>query len=223
MRVNPIQTQRVTPKDFERDVSARKFRRSLDDHPQAFIRLFAILNDPENARMLVKVSERGRPALEGIIKLVENEPSIEKILKAGPSEYHFRRAVGVAIKLKIEKLGWCTTGRKNTVRGARYFTKAEIYEKVQPHTPSTLKKHVVSTPSATETDKSTVSESEIPETRSGLFRNAMTVMTLTASALVVIGGVTLLNGGRVVLGIIMLTIAALVCVIRLSLGDAHGN
>jgi hypothetical protein len=34
----------------------------------------------------------------------------------------------VAVKLKMGRLGWRTTGRKGTVRRARYFTKAEHYE-----------------------------------------------------------------------------------------------
>ena len=32
------------------------------------------------------------------------------------------------MKLKMARLGWRTTGRKGTVRRARYFTEAEHYE-----------------------------------------------------------------------------------------------
>lgn len=211
--MSPIETQQVGPEDFERDVHARKFRNQIVAHPQAFRQLLATVNDPQNARMLVKVSEHDRPALEGIISLVENEPSIEKILKAGESEYHFRRAVGVAIKLKMEKLGWCTTGKKKSVRGARYFTKAEVYVKVPTPKLSKSTGHVIPTPSATETNKSMVPESEIPITKIGLLRSRITVMTLAASVLVTIGGVTLLYDGRLALGITMLATAVMICAI----------
>ncbi len=209
MEPNPIMTRHVTPQDFERDISARKFRNEIGKHPQAFNRLFAVLNNPDNEKKLVEASECGRSALEGIIDLVETEPEIEKILKARPKENHFRRAVGVAIKLKIEKLGWSTTGRKSTIRGARYFTKAEIY-KVQSQ--GTAFKPEDKTGHATtqrqrSLDHSTVNP-ETPTNRTSL-RNVMLVVNLVAGILVAIGGVILLSEDQTTIGGLM--IAAAVC------------
>ncbi len=65
------------------------------------------------------------PALSGVVRLLESDDAIEPVLASGPRGHRFRQTVGVAIRLKMEKLGWNSSGRKGVVRGARYFTKAE--------------------------------------------------------------------------------------------------
>jgi hypothetical protein len=51
------------------------------------------------------------------------------VLELGSAGHRFRQAVGVAVRLKMEALGWSTTGRKAAVPGAHYFTKAECYSR----------------------------------------------------------------------------------------------
>jgi hypothetical protein len=113
--------------DFGRDPHAAKYRGELDAHPDAFERLFALLNDPANEQRLIDAEMHNLPALSGVVRFIETEPAIERVLAGGSSGFRFRQTVGVAIKLKMAKLGWRTTGRKGTVKGAKHFTKAEHY------------------------------------------------------------------------------------------------
>ena len=113
--------------DFTDDPHATRYRDELDRHPEAFRRLFALLNDPTNEQRLVDAEMHRLPALCGVVRFIESDPAIEPVLAEGRGAHRFRQTVGVAVKLKMAKLGWRTTGRKGTVRGATYFTKAEHY------------------------------------------------------------------------------------------------
>jgi len=118
------------------DAHASKYRAELDSHPVAFRRLLEVLNDPANEQRLVDAEVHGMPALAGVVRFVESDPDIAQVLHRGSQSNRFRQTVGVAVKLKMAKLGWATTGRKGSVRGALHFTKAEHYEprrEVAPH------------------------------------------------------------------------------------------
>jgi hypothetical protein len=119
-------------RDFLDDPHASRYRGELDVHPDAMRRLIALLNEPANEQRLLDAETHGMPALAGIAPQVEGEPLIETILRSGTDGMRFRQTVGVAVKLKMARLGWRTTGRKGTVRGARYFTKAERYRAEAP-------------------------------------------------------------------------------------------
>lgn len=113
--------------DFNRDSHATKYRGEIDARPEAFDRLFGLLNDPANEQRLADAEMLGLPALTGVVRFIEADPTIAQALETGGNR--FRQTVGVAIRLKMEQLGWRKTGRKRTVRGSRHFTKAERYFK----------------------------------------------------------------------------------------------
>lgn len=113
--------------DFAADAHAAKYRGEIGRRPEAWLRLFSILNDPENERRLTDAEMHGFPALCGVARFVETDPVISSTLADSGSSLRLRQAIGVAIKLKMAKLGWRPTGRKGAVRGSRYFTKAEHY------------------------------------------------------------------------------------------------
>jgi hypothetical protein len=123
-----IPSRRLREADFSDDSHAAKYRGELNAHPDAMRRLIELLNDPANEQRLVDAEAHGMPALAGVVRYVEGDPAIEKVLKIGQKSHRFRQTVGVAIKLKMTRLGWRTTGRKGAVTKARYFTKAEHYE-----------------------------------------------------------------------------------------------
>ena len=125
------QDRRLSLTDFAGDSHAAKYQGELAAHPEAFGVLVELLNDPANEQRLVDAELHGMPALAGVVRYVESDVDIAKILATGARSYRFRQTVGVAIKLKMERLGWTTTGRKGTVKGARHFTKAERYESRQ--------------------------------------------------------------------------------------------
>lgn len=113
--------------DFKRDSHAAKYVVELDCRPEAADRLLRLLNDPANEQRLVDAEMNGMPALAGVARFLEDDPVIGEVLDTDPASLRFRQAVGVAIKLKMAKLGWRTTGTKGAVRGSRHFTKAERY------------------------------------------------------------------------------------------------
>ena len=113
--------------DFKRDAHAAKYVIELDCRPEAADRLFGLLNEPANEQRLVDAEMLGLPALAGVARFLEDDPAIGEVLETDPASLRFRQAVGVAIKLKMAKLGWRTTGTKGAVRGSRHFTKAERY------------------------------------------------------------------------------------------------
>ena len=115
--------------DFDRDPHAAKYRGEIDARPEVFDRLFDLLNDSANAQRLVDAEMLGLPALAGIARFVEADPVIARTLEPDQGGNRFRQTVGVAVRLKMELMGWQKTGRKGTVRGSRCFTKAERYVK----------------------------------------------------------------------------------------------
>ncbi|MDQ3310934.1 MAG: hypothetical protein M3501_03520 [Actinomycetota bacterium] len=117
----------LTRNDFATDTHAAKYRSTLDGHSIATGRLIEILNEPANEQRLVDAELDGRPALSGVVRYVEGDDAIREILETGSDGHRFRQAVGVAVRLKMERLGWATTGTKGSVRGARHFKKAERY------------------------------------------------------------------------------------------------
>ena len=117
--------------DFKCDSHAAKYVVELDARPQASARLFGLLNLPANEQRMLDAELNGMPALAGVARILEEEPEIAEVLEGGSVSLRFRQAVGVAIKLKMAKLGWQTTGKKGAVKGARHFTKAERYEQQQ--------------------------------------------------------------------------------------------
>ena len=127
MSMTTASTRDISQHDFLDDPHASRYRDELTRRPEAFVRLFALLNDPANEQRLMDAEMHQLPALCGIVRFIETDPTIRSVLDEGPSGHRFRQTVGVAVKLKMAKLGWKTTGRKGTIRGGEHFTKAEHY------------------------------------------------------------------------------------------------
>lgn len=116
---------RVDRTAFEIDRYATRFLGAIDAQPAVADRLFALLNDPANERRLGDASADGRPAVSGIARLLASDPVIGGALQ-NRADHRLRQLIGVAVRLKMERLGWATTGRKATV-GSRHIGKAEVY------------------------------------------------------------------------------------------------
>ena len=110
---------------FEVDRYATRFLGAIDAQPAVADRLFALLNDPANEQRLDDAAADGRPAVSGIARLLASDPVIGGALE-NRADHRLRQLIGVAVRLKMERLGWATTGRKATV-GSRYIGKAELY------------------------------------------------------------------------------------------------
>lgn len=129
MTTRTFASRQLSQDDFAADRHAARYRKEFELHSAAMQRLLQLLNAPDSERRLQDAELRhGLPALAGVVEDVERDAAIEAVLRSGSDGYRFRQTVGVAVKLKMARLGWRTTGRKGTVRRARYFTKAEHYE-----------------------------------------------------------------------------------------------
>jgi len=129
-------TPTITAQHFLADTHAAKYRDVVDSHPEAFGRVIAILNDAHQQEQLVAAERFGHPALSGIVRAVEGDEIVAQSL-ASPASLRFRQAVGVALRLTMEALGWATTGKKGPVRGATHFKRSERYaEPTSPGLPS---------------------------------------------------------------------------------------
>ena len=73
----------------------------------------------------------GRPALSGVVRDIEVDEVVAPVLASADS-LRFRQAVGVAVRLTMETMGWATTGKKGPVRGSAYFRTSERYASPAP-------------------------------------------------------------------------------------------
>lgn len=122
----------LSTKDFDHDLHAAKYRGDIDAHSEAFNRLFALLNDYDNEHRLASAEIHGFPALAGVVRLIEADPAIARALENDQDGQRFCQAVGVAIRLKMEKIGWAAVGMNGIIRGSSYFTEAERFIKEPP-------------------------------------------------------------------------------------------
>lgn len=119
----------LTLAHFRLDPHAAKYLPELENRPQAGERLLVILNAGDSARLLIHEADRGDPPLDGLVRRIEADPEIRPILASGPQGHRFRQTVGVAIRLRMEQLGWQTTRSKGVVRGAEFFKRAQRYSR----------------------------------------------------------------------------------------------
>lgn len=101
-------TRALRPEAFREDPDAARFASALEADPAAFAELLAVLNDVEGERALEHAARRGEPALRGILADLGSRPAL---VAAVTGDGRFRQAVGVAVRLKMERLGWRPEGR----------------------------------------------------------------------------------------------------------------
>jgi hypothetical protein len=124
----------ITLEDFLADAHATRYRDVIQNFPEAFARLLQILNDPDQqAQLMAAEATYHHAALSGVVGVIEADERIAAAL-ASAGGTRFRQAVGVAVRMTMEALGWSKTGQKGPVRGARTFIRAERY--APPATPT---------------------------------------------------------------------------------------
>lgn len=120
-------SRELSAADFAEDFHAAKYRDEFVRHPEALLRLLSILNEPNNERRLADAEMHGLPALCGVTRFIEADPIIVRVLADNEASLRLRQTIGVAVKLKMAKLGWKPTGRKGATKGSQHFTRAEHY------------------------------------------------------------------------------------------------
>ncbi len=147
-------TIRVTRKEFLQDRQGRTFSDVLDDSDQPFDDVLEFFNEGERQRRMEEAEiHHDRPALSGVIREFESQPAIDRFLETQDPRrtQRLRQAVGVLVRIVMERRGWRKTGKKGSLgvraaiaKGTRtpgayhntgglafWFLRAERYELIE--------------------------------------------------------------------------------------------
>jgi hypothetical protein len=103
--------------EFLADFQGSRFRNEYAGWPVDFESLLRQLDEPAWVEKMVTASRLKRPALAGIVTDVETRSDVESFMKTTDAHEtrRFRQAVGVGIRIAMERLGWRTTGKKGSL------------------------------------------------------------------------------------------------------------
>ncbi len=138
---------RVTRKDFLDDRQGKTFADVVNDADQPFDVILDFFNDANRQRRMEESElQHDRSPLAGVVRELEALPAIDKFLGDAQVRRNtrFRQAIGVLVRIIMERRGWKKTGRKgslgvraskaentpahNTGGLAFWFLRAERYE-----------------------------------------------------------------------------------------------
>jgi hypothetical protein len=139
---------RVTRNDFLKDRQGKTFADVVNDPQQPFDELLEFFNNADRQRRMDEAElHHDRAPLAGVVRELEALPAIDRFLAAVETRRNtrFRQAVGVLVRIIMERRGWRKTGRKGSlgVRASRasgtpahntgglafWFIRAERYER----------------------------------------------------------------------------------------------
>lgn len=138
----------ITQEDFLADRQGRTFADVVHDPEQPFDEVLAFFNDAKRQqRMEDSETHHDRAPLAGVVRELESQPTIDEFLSGvhAHRSKRLRQAVGVLVRMIMERRGWRKTGRKgslgvraavsqrspnhNTGGLAFWFIRAERYER----------------------------------------------------------------------------------------------
>ena len=138
---------RVTRKDFLDDRQGKTFADVVNDPEQPFDVVLEFFSDADRQRRMEESElHHDRPPLAGVVRELESQPDIDRFLGGVHIRRNtrFRQAIGVLVRVIMERRGWQKTGRKGSlgVRASRaaqtpahntgglafWFIRAERYE-----------------------------------------------------------------------------------------------
>ena len=141
---------RVTRSDFLEDRQGKTFVDVVNDPQQPFDHALEFFNDADRQRRMEESEiHHDRPPLAGVVREFEWHPAIDRFLAGVQPRRNtrFRQAVGVLVRMIMERRGWRKTGRKgslgvrashaastpahNTGGLAFWFIRAERYERIE--------------------------------------------------------------------------------------------
>lgn len=111
-------TVSVTRQRFLEDPQGRTFSDVLDDLEQPFDDVLAFLSDPERQRRMEDSEiHHDRPALAGVVREFESQPAVDRFLTSQDPRRtkRLRQAVGVVVRIVMERRGWKKTGKKGSM------------------------------------------------------------------------------------------------------------
>lgn len=139
---------RVTRTEFLNDRHGSKFADVANDPEQPFETVLEFFSDENRQRRMEEAElHHDRAPLAGVVRELESQPEIDRFLAAAQVRRNtrFRQAIGVLVRMIMERRGWKKTGRKgslgvrataaaqtpahNTGGLAFWFIRAERYER----------------------------------------------------------------------------------------------
>jgi hypothetical protein len=139
--------ERVTRDDFLEDRQGKTFADVVNDPDQPFDAVIEFFSDANRQRRMEESElHHDRSPLAGVVREFECNPIIDQFLAAAQVRRNtrFRQAIGVLVRMIMERRGWKKTGRKgslgvraagakrtpahNTGGLAFWFVRAERYE-----------------------------------------------------------------------------------------------
>ena len=139
---------RVTRDDFLEDRQGKTFADVVHDPEHPFDEVLEFFDDANRQRRMEESElHHDRPPLAGVVRELESQPAIDRFLSGAHARRNtrFRQAIGVLVRMIMERRGWQKTGRKgslgvraagaartpahNTGGLAFWFIRAERYER----------------------------------------------------------------------------------------------
>jgi hypothetical protein len=108
----------ITRIEFLKDRQGRTFTDVLDDPQQSFEDVLEFFNDLDRQRRMEESElHHDRPALAGVVRELESQTAIDRVLanETSVGSKRFRQAVGVVVRIVMERRGWRKTGKKGSL------------------------------------------------------------------------------------------------------------
>ena len=108
----------ITRKEFVNDRQGRTFADVVNDPEQPFAEVLEFFNDEDRQRRMEESeTHHDRPPLAGVVRELESQPAIDQALASEDRRRtkRLRQAIGVVIRMIMQRRGWRKTGRKGSL------------------------------------------------------------------------------------------------------------
>jgi hypothetical protein len=108
----------ITRHEFLEDRQGRTFADVVNDSAQPFSEVLEFFNDDDRQRRMEESeTHHDRAPMAGVVRELESLPSINRILGAQDKRrsQRLRQAIGVLIRMIMERRGWQKTGKKGSL------------------------------------------------------------------------------------------------------------
>jgi hypothetical protein len=127
----------ITRQLFLEDRQGRTFADVLNDPEQPLDQVLAFFNDGDRQRRMEEAEiHHSRPALAGVVRELDFQSDVDRFLASQPSRRtkRLRQAVGVVVRMIMERRGWRKTGKKGSlgVRAGKSSAKKSNASKPRP-------------------------------------------------------------------------------------------
>ena len=108
----------VTRRSFLEDSQGKTFADVVNDPEQPFDVVLDFFNDADRQRRMEESElHHDRSPLAGVVRELESQPAIDRFLAGAHARRNtrFRQAIGVLVRIIMERRGWQKAGRKGSL------------------------------------------------------------------------------------------------------------